>query len=505
MTAKTPEEKEVELAAKIEDQRGRLFGLAKPKSYEGDPWLFNEIRKFVKARVELEDERHYSVIAACVLHSYRVRENRTTPYLFLTGPTGTGKNRILHILRALCYRGFIAGNPTAASLFRLMDVHHPTLCVDEAEKLAPFRRNPSESVQAIQEVLNLGYCQDQFIVRADAETSLLHMFDPFGFKAIASTTTLPDTTLGRCIVIVTDENVDTNIPVAFEPEEANELRDYLERYSLVHDKTSPLYRPPEKTLTFEDLKLLIPNYRVIEIFGPLYKVTPSPIGQKHILELAQEASDDRREERGSGYDGQVLEALLKTRQFEPTVDRYPIAAIAKVFNEGLEKWETKTPDWMGKRIRSFGLKPCRVGERNLHGIFWNEKKLLRRFKRYGLVPLDSVTNVRSVSSQSETEKLPNTSPSLPKTWPQAQIEIETNTSNTSNAPVGSTLPNGQPYVLNNPDHEWRQPVTRIIPKQGSTCAGCHLEYESEAAKDAAWRAGTDPCQILDSAFEGPSN
>src|SRR5207253_3187416 len=276
MTAKTPEEKEVELAAKIEDQRGRLFGLAKPKSYEGDPWLFNEIRKFVKARVELEDERHYSVIAACVLHSYRVRENRTTPYLFLTGPTGTGKNRILHILRALCYRGFIAGNPTAASLFRLMDVHHPTLCVDEAEKLAPFRRNPSESVQAIQEVLNLGYCQDQFIVRADAETSLLHMFDPFGFKAIASTTTLPDTTLGRCIVIVTDENVDTNIPVAFEPEEANELRDYLERYSLVHDKTSPLYRPPEKTLTFEDLKLLIPNYRVIEIFGPLYKVTPSP-------------------------------------------------------------------------------------------------------------------------------------------------------------------------------------------------------------------------------------
>ena len=329
------------------------------------------------------------------------------------------------------------------------------------------------------------------------------MFDPFGFKAIASTATLPDTTLGRCIVIVTDENVDTHIPVAFEPEEADELRDYLERYSLVHDKSSPLYRPPEKTLTFEDLKLLIANYRVIEIFGPLYKVTPSPIGQKHILELAQEASDDRREERGSGYDGQVLEALLKTREFEPTVDRYPIATIAKMFNEGLEKWETKTPDWMGKRIRSFGLKPCRVGERNLHGIFWNEKKLLRRFKRYGLVPLDSVTSVRSVSSQSETEKISNTSPSLPNTWPQPQIEIETNTSNTPNTSVGSTIPNGQSYVLKNPNHEWGQPVTRIIPKQGATWAGCHLEYESEAAKDAAWRAGTDPCQIPDSTFEGP--
>jgi|SRR5438105_3427564 len=436
MTVKTPEERELEIQAKIEEQRAQLFGgIVNPKPYETDRWLFEELRKFVKARVELEDDRHYDVIAACALHSYRVRENRTTPYLFLTGPTGTGKNRILHLLRALCYRGFIAGNPSAASLFHLMDLHHPSLMVDEAEKLAPFRRNPSESTQALQEVLDLGYCQDQLIVRADAESRLLRTYDPFGFKTIASTTTLADPLLGRCIVIVTEENVDTSIPVAFEPEEAKELRGYLERYCAVHDKTHPLFKPPEKALTFEDLKLLIPNYRVVEIFGPLYKVTPSPLAQKHILELAVEASDDRREERGSGYDGQVLEALLKARQFDPTTERYPIASIVKMFNQDLEKWESKTADWMGKRIRTFGLKPCRVGEKNLHGIVWNEKKLLRRFKRYGLIPLDSVRSVSSVSSEKEILDIPNTNPNLASVSYQPQLASVPNTSNTLDPPV----------------------------------------------------------------------
>jgi hypothetical protein len=140
-------------------------------------------------------------------------------------------------------------------------------------------------------------------------------------------------------------------------------------------------------LGFDDLKLLIPNYRVVEIFGPLYKVTPDPKAQKHLLELAQESSDDRQEERGSGEDSLILEALLKCRQMDVetgvVVDRIPMATIAKVFNEGREKWETLSADRIGRKLRKFGLKPCR-GHGGVRGVLWNDRKLERRFKRYGL-------------------------------------------------------------------------------------------------------------------------
>src|SRR2546426_11821262 len=157
------EDRELAERARVDEQAGRLFGLVNPRQYDNDLWLYTELISFIKARVDLEDERHYELLASCVFHSFRSRDNRTTPYLFVTGPTGTGKNRILHLMRALCQRGLIAGNPTPASLYRVMDTHHPTLCIDEGEKLAPYKKNQSESTLALLEVLNLGYCQDQYV------------------------------------------------------------------------------------------------------------------------------------------------------------------------------------------------------------------------------------------------------------------------------------------------------------------------------------------------------
>src|SRR5438094_2684151 len=281
MTASlTPEEREVAEQAKIVDQAGRLFGLVMPKKYESDTWLYSQLTTWIRSWVDLEDERWNEVLASCALHSYRVRENRTTPYLFANGPTGTGKNRILHIMAVLCEKGFITGDSSAASLYRIMDVHHPTLCVDEAERLAPYRKNQSENVQALLAILNTGYCQDQWILRADKDSNTLSTFDPYGFKVIASTETLPDTLLGRCIIINTEENVRKDIPVEHPSrDDAKDLRRYLTWYGTVHDPTTPFYVGPNSGLTFDDLKELIPNYRVVEIFGPIYRDTPDPKAQ----------------------------------------------------------------------------------------------------------------------------------------------------------------------------------------------------------------------------------
>jgi len=387
------EEREAQERTRIQDEAGRLFGLVLPKEPESDRWLYDQLVDSAKHWIELEDERHYELLASMVLHSGRARENTTTPYLFCHGPTGTGKNRIGHWLKVLCQRGLLVERPSVASLFWTMERHEPTLIIDEAEKLAPYRKNQGELAEALIEILNAGYQQDQFVPRVQKEAGTLKFYDPYGFKVILSTETLPDTTLGRSIVINTEENVNQDIPVSHPTREdpgVQELRRYLEWYWGQFQPNSIWHRDPDPTLTFDDLKLMIPNYRAVEKFGPLYRVTPDPKAQAHILELAKEDADDRREERGTGMDAEILQALAHAREAEST-DRYAVADISKRFNEGREKWETLSSEQIGRKLRKFGLKPCR-SHGGVRCVLWNEPKLARRFKRYGIsLSLSNIT------------------------------------------------------------------------------------------------------------------
>lgn len=396
----TPEEREIAERAHIQEEASRLFGLVLPRKFESDRWLYEELRKSAAHWIELEDERQYELLASMVLHSGRVRENQTTPYLFCHGPTGTGKNRIGHWLTVLCQRGLLVEHPSPASLFWTMERHTPTLIVDEAEKLAPYRKNQGELAEALIEILNAGYQQNQYIPRVQKENGVLKFYDPYGFKVILSTESLPDTTLGRSIVINTEENVNQDIPVSHPTrEDVKELREYLEYYWGQWVPNSVWAAEPVPNLTFEQLKLLIPNYRAVEKFGPLYRVTPDPRAQAHILELAKEDADDRREERGVGMDAEILQALAHAREAEQ-IERYAVGGIAKLFNEGREKWEILSSDQIGRKLRKFGLKPCR-GTGGIRCVLWNEAKLARRFKRYGISLTVSVPSVPSVTNEAD--------------------------------------------------------------------------------------------------------
>jgi len=379
------EEREAQDRAKLQEESGRLFGLVIPKQPESDGWLYDRLVDSARYWNELEDERHYELLASIVLHSGRVRENQTTPYLFCHGPPGTGKNRIGHWLRVFCHRGFMVVSPKPANLFWTMERHHPTLIIDEAEKLAPYHKNKGELAEALIEILNADYQQNQLIPRVQNETGTLKFYDPYGLKVILSTEDLPDATKSRCIVINTDENVNWDIPVSHpttEDSEIKPLRQYLEYYWGQYQPNSLWAREPEPSLTLDQLKLMIPNYRSVEKFGPLYRVTPDPQRQKHILELAVEDANDRREERGTSMDAEILQALAHARETE-LIDRYTVADIAKRFNEGREKWETLSSEQIGRKLRKFGLKPSR-GHGGVRCVLWDEARMARRFKRYGI-------------------------------------------------------------------------------------------------------------------------
>ena len=77
-----------------------------------------------------------TIIAASLftLHTYAFDLGDISPILFITGPTKRcGKSKFLAILLRLVSRPFAAASATAAGIYRIIELHHPTLCIDEVD------------------------------------------------------------------------------------------------------------------------------------------------------------------------------------------------------------------------------------------------------------------------------------------------------------------------------------------------------------------------------------
>ena len=106
-----------------------------------EPWphpvngaeLLNEIAVTVKRFVVAP---LWAIIAASlfVLHTYAFDLGDISPILFITGPTKRcGKTKFLAVLLRLVSRPFAASSATPAGIYRMIELHHPTLCIDEVD------------------------------------------------------------------------------------------------------------------------------------------------------------------------------------------------------------------------------------------------------------------------------------------------------------------------------------------------------------------------------------
>jgi putative DNA primase/helicase len=106
-----------------------------------EPWmepvngaaLLNEIaltlERFIVAPVS-------AIIAATlfVLHTYAFDLGEISPILFITGPTKRcGKSKFLAVLLRLVSKPFAASSATPAGIYRVIELHHPTLGIDEVD------------------------------------------------------------------------------------------------------------------------------------------------------------------------------------------------------------------------------------------------------------------------------------------------------------------------------------------------------------------------------------
>ena len=134
-------------------------------------------------------------IALWVLFTYSWDNFDIYPYLNVTSVTkACGKTTLVSVLSVLVHKPFVAAHATTAALFRVMDQHHPTLLLDEADSFM-------KSNEDIRGMLNAGYQIGTPFVRC-RETKDGHepeMFDVAGPKLIAGIGNRQDTIEDRSV------------------------------------------------------------------------------------------------------------------------------------------------------------------------------------------------------------------------------------------------------------------------------------------------------------------
>ena len=150
----------------------------------GSAELFAQISATIANFVILRPDQ-LRIVAAFVLASWFPDCFEAAPYLFIVGPLGSGKTKLLKLLRCLCRRGLIVGDIRSGSLYKLIDDWNPTLIIDELDL-----GNSGESAELLR-ILRTGSVPGVPTVRNGIRFStygpkVISSRQPFGDAALAS-------------------------------------------------------------------------------------------------------------------------------------------------------------------------------------------------------------------------------------------------------------------------------------------------------------------------------
>ncbi|MCA8199195.1 DUF3631 domain-containing protein [Burkholderia vietnamiensis] len=182
-------------------------GNAKPDNAgpfaEVEPWheqvdggaLLSEIARTIRRFIVCDE----STVTAAVLWTamtWLMDSVDVAPLAIITAPEKRcGKSQLLDLLGRLSRRPLLAGNVTAAALFRAIEAWQPTLLIDEADA---FMRENEE----LRGVLNAGHTRSSaFVLRTVGEDHMPKQFNLWGAKAIAGIGRLADTLMDRSITL----------------------------------------------------------------------------------------------------------------------------------------------------------------------------------------------------------------------------------------------------------------------------------------------------------------
>lgn len=348
--------------------------------------VFEVVRAYVYAHLELPHETLYDALSLYTMASYVPEIFNAVPLLCFIGPKDSGKTRALEVLWQLAYRAILSPSFSSAGLFRTIQMFGPTLCLDEAEIYGN-----EQKAEAIA-IINAGYRRGQFIIRANKESGGIECFNCFGFKALASTNIFVPTIESRAIIVNMRKNV-RDIPLFLDYEKASALRLMLllYRFNILRNKMAVL-ADTETVLSY----LPIRHGRIAELFYPLIAVAPSEELKKEMSKLAKEIHGKRLEEEKASREAEIVEVLLSLRD-EVEGGKLRIQTVTEKFNEGKPEKQQWKPESIGRWLKRLGFAPTRIAK-GQRGIFYDLQLLDYLTKRYAYSTLSGKPSLPSLLS-----------------------------------------------------------------------------------------------------------
>ena len=325
-----------------------------------------------------------ATLALWTVLSYLYPAWDAVPYLYVGGPMGSGKSRVLDVLQRLAFRPVSSSNLTAPTLFRTLHASGGTMLFDEAERL---RQSTPEQLE-IQSVFLSGYRRGGCATRLEAVGDSFRpvRFDVFGPKALACIAGLPPTLASRCIPITmfrsATDSPKPKLRIDANPAGWQSVRDDLHILALEHG---------EEWLTMASCKSVVPSGiggRNYELWQPLLAIAGwlQDRGATGLLELLQRyalasvanAKDDAVPEADEVLLELVAEAVREGRH--PTSAE--ILSSAKFRDEVTFKlWLPRT---VTARLKNYGIaaSPKTNGDRRYREV--THSQVFEIQNRYGV-------------------------------------------------------------------------------------------------------------------------
>jgi putative DNA primase/helicase len=167
-----------------------------------EPWpepvkgaeLLDAIATNIRRHVVMSDAAR-DAGALWVVHTYLTDRFVVSPRLGVRSATkGCGKTLFLDVLGCLVRRPLPSASVTAATIFRVVESHGPTLLIDEADT---FLRDNDE----LRGMLNSGHRRGGGVLRLVGDEHAPRAFATYGACAIALIGSLPDTLHDRAITV----------------------------------------------------------------------------------------------------------------------------------------------------------------------------------------------------------------------------------------------------------------------------------------------------------------
>ncbi len=337
--------------------------------------LIESIKTYVDKFVDLQP-LYLALVSYYILFTYLFDKVLELSYVNTTGDLGSGKSRLGMTIALASYRGYMMVNPTAATLYRVVDRFSPTLFLDEFNSDAN-----SDDTQAIIQVLNTGFSKLGSISRQvkDSEGNFrTETFNPYCPKIIGSyKASASDALKSRNIEIEMERSFRNDLPIRLTQDFLNEAQAL--RNKLIKFRLNEFEKDLEAKLDKAELDLRRAGItpRSVQINIPLYALIDDAELKAEFVALLQDRDKILTESKKQSIDGEIVEAIhsfifdieldddgneIAEWKIKPQpknlklCSKIPIPELTAKLNKSREDYKNLTPQYIGRKLTALGLR-----------------------------------------------------------------------------------------------------------------------------------------------------